>query len=62
MGKPDMSSKLIDHDFSNHVGFDRRLKSYQPVKPTWKNWTYVKNIRNELKPPLVVGYGQTRYG
>ena len=34
MGKPDMSSKLIDHDFSNHVGFDRRLKSNQPVKPT----------------------------
>ena len=51
MGKPDMSSKLIDHDFSNHVGFDRRLKSHQPVKPTWKNWTYVKNIRNDLRPP-----------
>ena len=61
MGEPDMYSKYIDHDLSNHVGFDRRFKYYQPVKPTWKNWTYVKNIENEFKPPLSVGYGRIRY-
>ena len=57
-----MNFKYIDHDLSNHVGFDRRFKYYQPVKPTWNIWTYVKYIRNELNPPLLDGYGQTRYG
>ena len=41
--------------FSTAVKFDRA------VKPTWKIWTYVKNIENELKPPLSVGYGRIRY-
>ena len=53
MSKPDMYSHWTNYWLFNYVGFDRRLKSYQPVKPTWKNWTYVKNIRNELKPPFL---------
>ena len=48
MGAPDMSSNYIDHDHSNHVGFDRRFKYDQPVKPTWKNRPYVKDIKIEL--------------
>ena len=62
MSKPDMFSHWINYWLFNYVGFDRRLKSNQPVKPIWKNWTYVKNIRNELRPPFLVGYGRTRYG
>ena len=59
MGKPDMNSNYINHDLSNHMGFDRRFKYYQPVKRTWNIWTYVKYIRNELNPPLLVDYGWT---
>ena len=43
-------------------GFQPRLKSYQPVKTTWKKWTCSENIRNRLKKPLLVKYGRTRYG
>ena len=34
MSKPDMCFHYINYWLSNHKGLDRRLKSYQPVKPT----------------------------
>ena len=48
MSKPGMLFHWINYWLSNHKGLDRRLLSYQPVKPTWKNWPYVENIANEL--------------
>ena len=54
MGEPDMYSKYIDHDLSNHVGFDRRFKYYQPVKPTWKT---MKMNLNHLYQSDMGGFG-----